>query len=90
MNYVDSYDDTFAAIPTEIDSWTTVDLTLRYDASQIADSGFLNGFKVTLGVSNVFDEDPPVVLTNLLGLGYDGANADPVGRYVSLRLSKRW
>ncbi len=90
VNYTDSYEDTIASTPTKIDSWTTVDLALRYDASQVADSGFLDGFVATLRVSNALDEDPPEFLSNILGLGYDGVNASPVGRFFSLRLSKRW
>jgi outer membrane receptor protein involved in Fe transport len=89
-NYSDSYYDTLAGTPTKIASWTTVDLTLRYDASHITDSGILNGLNMTLGIDNVFDEDPPVFLNNIFGLGFDGVNSNPVGRYVSLRLSKRW
>jgi outer membrane receptor protein involved in Fe transport len=90
VNYVDSYDDINAATPTAIDSWTTVDLTLRYDASKITESGVFSGVNVTLGVNNLFDEDPPVFLGQGFGLGYDPANADPIGRFVSLRLAKRW
>ena len=90
VNYVAGYDDTLAATPTGIDSWTTVDLTVRYDAGENGNSAFLDGFKVALSVDNVFGEDPPVYLSNTLGLGYDPANADPLGRFVSLRLSKSW
>ncbi len=90
VDYTDSYDDTIAATPTTIDSWTTVDLNLRFRTSEVIDNGFLTGVNATLGVSNVFDEGPPVFLNNTLGLGYDGANSSPVGRFVSFRLSKRW
>ncbi|MEX2495099.1 MAG: TonB-dependent receptor [Woeseia sp.] len=90
VNYTNSYNDNIAETPTKIDSWTTVDLSLRYDASQAFDNGFLDGFVATLRVSNALDEDPPVFLNNLFGLAYDGVNASPVGRFVSLRLSKRW
>ena len=90
VNYVDGYDDTFAATPTKIASWTTVDLTLRFDASEITNSGILNGVRVTLGANNLFDEDPPVYLSHISGLGYDAANADAIGRVISVRIAKRW
>jgi outer membrane receptor protein involved in Fe transport len=90
VNYTDSYEDTIAATPAKIDAWTTVDLTLRYDTSQFVDDGFLDGFVATLGVSNALDEDPPKFLSSIVGVAYDGVNASPVGRFVSLRLSKRW
>lgn len=90
VNYTDSYEDTTAATPTKIDSWTTLDVTLRYDPPRSADRSVLDGFTATLGISNLLDNDPPVFLNNFLGLGFDGVNASPVGRFVSLRVSKRW
>ena len=90
LNYTDSYNDDVATVPIKIDSWTTADFTLRYDASQAVDGGFLDGFVATLSVTNALDEDPPVFENNIYGLAYDGVNASPVGRHVSLRLSKHW
>lgn len=90
LNYVDSYEDTLAATPTEIESWTTLDLTVGFDASEVTDDTFLEGFVATLAVSNLFDEAPPEFLSSGLGLGYDSANADPIGRFISFRLAKRW
>lgn len=90
VNYVDSYEDTFATTPTEIESWTTVDVTVRFDASGITDSRLFNGFEATLGLNNAFDAEPPVFLNNTLGIGYDTANASALGRFVSLRLAKSW
>ncbi len=90
VNYVNDYDDSLASTPTKIDSWTTVDLTVRYDAIERNTNGFLDGLRATLAVENLFDEDPPVFLSNSQGLGYDTANANALGRFVSLRLSKRW
>ena len=37
----------------------------------------------------VFDRAPPFY-DNSVGVGYDGANADVIGRYVSLQLTRRW
>ncbi|ANO50061.1 hypothetical protein BA177_01440 [Woeseia oceani] len=90
VNYTDSYIDTVAATPTKIDSWTTVDLTVSFDASSLADDGFFEGLVASFRVSNALDEDPPEFLSNIVGLAYDGVNASPLGRFLSLRLSKRW
>ncbi len=90
INYVDSYSDTLATSPTKIDSWTTVDLTLRFDASKITENRYLDGFIATLAVDNVFSADPPFFGNGRFGLGYDPVNADPFGRFVSIRLSKDW
>ena len=54
-------------------------------------SGLLaeDGVSLILSVQNLFDEDPPFY-DNPLGLAYDPANADPIGRTVTLQLTKRW
>jgi outer membrane receptor protein involved in Fe transport len=90
LNYVDSYTDTLAFTETKIDSWTTADLTLRFNTSQILSGGMFDDMDVSLGIDNVFDSDPPVFLSNSFGFGYDSVNSDAIGRYVSLRLIKRW
>ena len=90
VNYVGSYYDNIANPAIPIDSWTTVDLTIGFEASNLSDSSILAGLKATLGVLNLFDEDPPVLLNDGFGLGYDAINANAVGRYVSLRFSKQW
>jgi iron complex outermembrane recepter protein len=90
VNYVDDYANPFSDPPSRIDSWTTADLTLRFDGSQLGHGGFLNGFGATLSIQNLFDSDPPVFRDSLIGVRYDSANASPFGRYISLRLTKRW
>nr|WP_246371140.1 TonB-dependent receptor [Phenylobacterium haematophilum] len=49
----------------------------------------LDGLSVALNVQNLFDSDPPFY-DGPTGIGYDPANADPLGRFVSLQLTKRW
>lgn len=90
VNYVDSYLDTFAAVPAKIDSWTTLDLSLRYQAPPSIDGGALEGLDVLLSINNALDERPPVFESDLRGLGYDTANANALGRFVMLRVSKAW
>jgi outer membrane receptor protein involved in Fe transport len=63
---------------------------LRFDGSAVARSGLLRGFTAALGIRNLFDEEPPVFLSNTFGIGYDPANADALGRFVSLSLTKQW
>lgn len=90
LNYTNSYRDTFTVPATRIDSWTTVDLTFRFQGSRLANPGVLEGVTLVASVNNLFDADPPVFLSNIVGLGYDATNADPRGRFFGLRLSKRW
>ena len=47
---------------------------------------FDNGVKIRLGVDNLFDEQPPVSLTNL-NINYDISTYDPVGRFMYAQLS---
>jgi outer membrane receptor protein involved in Fe transport len=90
INYVDGYANPFSTPESDIASWTTVDLSLRFDGAEFTDEGFLNGLDATLSVRNLLDNDPPLFTDSLLGVLYDSTNASPFGRYVSLRLSKRW
>jgi outer membrane receptor protein involved in Fe transport len=70
-----------------VGSWTTVDSSLRY-TPQLA--GFMAGVHVGLSVLNLFNRNPPPVLTTVQGLNYDSSNASPLGRIVTLQVSKEW
>ena len=50
---------------------------------------WLNGTKVTLGVNNVFDLDPPFVAAAGEN-GYDESAADIRGRFCFVALKKRF
>ena len=90
LNHTDGYRDTFTSPATPIESWTTVDLTLRFEGSRLASPGLLDGVTLAASIDNLLDADPPVFLSNTFGLGYDPANANARGRFFALRLSKRW
>lgn len=83
LNYVDDYK---TAQGTRIDSWTTIDAQLSWRAQG---SGWSKGLSAALSVQNLFDTDPPFY-DDPQGVGYDSANADPLGRFVSFQLTKRW
>lgn len=83
MNYVAGYRDTLGA---RIRAQTTFDLQARLEP---ASHGPLEGVAVLLNLRNVFDRAPPFY-DNSIGVGYDGANADVIGRFVSLQLTRRW
>jgi hypothetical protein len=36
------------------------------------------------------DRKPPFVLNPLFGINFDGANANALGRFLSVQVSKRW
>ena len=80
VNYVDGYHD---AEGRAVDAWTTFDAQLTWTPSAQRD------LSLTLTVQNLFDTPPPFV-DGPTGVGYDPANADPVGRFAAVQLSKRW
>ncbi len=85
FNYVASYLDDVSVPARKVDSWTTVDLQLRFQPRALKNKGLSLAFNV----QNLFDQDPPFV-DQMSGFGYGAANADPIGRYVSLQIIKRW
>jgi iron complex outermembrane receptor protein len=83
LNYVDNYKNPVRSPATKISSWTTADLTVRFqgDGSGVE---WLSGVDVSLSARNIFDRDPPRFGDNTRGLLYDPANANALGRYVTL------
>lgn len=82
LNYANAYK---APDGRRIDASSTADLQLRWAPV----SGRLKDVVLALNVQNLFDAAPPFY-DNPLGLGYDPANGDPMGRQVSLQLTRRW
>lgn len=79
-------------IPTlpSVASWTTFDAQLSYTAPS---GSVWAGVKASLSVQNMFDRDPPFVqfLNGVaIGFNYDSSNFGPLGRFVSLEISKAW
>jgi iron complex outermembrane recepter protein len=74
----------------DVGSWTTVDASVRFSPEL---SGILSGIHFSLALLNAFDRNPPFVLlpTSVAqGLNYDSANTNPMGRFLSLQVSKEW
>ncbi len=91
-NYVDDYRMGTGSGAASIASWTTFDLHLRYGIDGLG-SGIWRGASLALSVQNLFDRAPPFVATPAFinsNPGYDPANADPLGRFVALTVSKAW
>lgn len=68
-----------------VKAWRTVDLNLSYGFK----ASRLDGSRLTLNIQNLFDADPPFYDAPV-AVGYDPANADPLGRLVTLQLTKTW
>ncbi|MFT4954862.1 MAG: iron complex outermembrane receptor protein [Brevundimonas sp.] len=68
-----------------IGAWTTADAQLRWAPR----AGWAGGTNVALTVRNLFDTDPPFYNAPQ-GIAYDAANADVLGRFVALQVSRQW
>ena len=82
VNHVGDLDDAPGA---KIGAWTTADLNLSYTPADPR----LDGLTIGLNLANLTDADPPFY-NSALGLAYDPTNASPIGRTVTLLLTKRW
>lgn len=90
VNYLNSYDNTLTG--DKIDAMTTVDLSAAYTFAG-EEGGMLDGLKVGLFVNNLFDRDPPfadIAPTNNGGGGFDPQVGSPLGRVMSLSISKQF
>jgi outer membrane receptor protein involved in Fe transport len=89
VNFVSSYKNNYVTPPVNIASWTTVDLSAAYSCETC--SGILSGFTATLAATNVLNRAPPYAKNpNDFAINYDGANANPLGRFYSLEIGMRW
>jgi outer membrane receptor protein involved in Fe transport len=91
LNFVDGFRTANVSGSDKTDSWTTIDARLSCDLSR--HGGFAKGLQLSVSAINLFDAAPPRLpdaSTFFPGLGYDSTNASPLGRFVSLSISKRW
>lgn len=91
VNYISAETDNTRPTPINVASWTTVDAQLNFDASSWG--RFFRGLRFSAAASNLFNRNPPMVnpaSTAIPGLGYDGTNASPLGRFMSISAAKKW
>ena len=93
VRHIDSYDNDEVATLPEIDAWTTLDVQYAYgfDAPGGGEA------TLTLGATNLTDEDPPPLPSGLEGTqrynlrpGFDGFVHDIKGRVVYVRYRHRF
>jgi len=96
VNYANAYENTLFTPYQTIGSWTTADLYASYLTGP-EESAILRNLKIALIVQNVTAQRPPNVaipaddlLPGQIIIPFDGANASPVERVVSLQVTKRW
>jgi len=70
-------------------SFTTFDLTLRYDTG--ARESIFSNLAFEASAQNLFNREPPsYVVTSFENAPYDSTNYSAIGRFLSLSISKRW
>lgn len=93
LNYADDYRNPWVTGNPPVDSWTTFDLNLTYSLDdKSTDEG---GARLSLSIQNLFDEPPPFLGDGsnraiLAPIGFDPANANPLGRTVVVGISQKW
>lgn len=89
INYRDSYRTDNSADARPIGAWTTVDLTLSYEAGEASPS-WLRETEFSINAINLFNRLPPATPT--IGVyritGFDPTNANPLRRFVSFGIRK--
>jgi len=91
ISYVGGYKNNIVTPSEHVSSWTTLDAQISYRFKN--DTGALRGLSLTLGATNLLDKDPPYAAFSFNGIsaiGYDPQNANPLGRVLSLQLTKAW
>jgi iron complex outermembrane receptor protein len=88
INYINHYGDTRVTPSISVASWTTADATVVYKLPAALEP--LKNSQLTFAIINIANRDPPLVVNDTWPVNYDGANANPLGRYFSLLVSKRW
>lgn len=83
--YQNSYTDQLSRPTRQVGSLTTVDLHLAYTFAE--SDAWVDGTQLALSITNAFNRAPPFVNNEY---GYDPGNADPIGRILSLEVTKRW
>jgi len=96
VNYVNSRKITRAFLPAaipdqylKIGSYTTVDMTVRYEFEDT--SKLFSGLAFSVSALNVFDKDPPLVVnTGGTPIRFDPSYSSSLGRMVSFEISKKF
>jgi iron complex outermembrane receptor protein len=87
-NHVGAYSNTGVTPSQDVASFNTVD---GHFAWTLKGERLMNDVTLALDVSNLFDRNPPVVYYSSGSIvGFDPTVSNPLGRVISVSLSKRW
>lgn len=86
--YIGAVRDTRNGAHLHLDAMVPIDLTARVRLGAGAGAG---GFELILSLQNLFNDRPSVIASPLpTDAPYDSTNYSPIGRFVSLSISKAW
>jgi outer membrane receptor protein involved in Fe transport len=85
LNYTGLLKDRRTTTMRNVQSTLTMDTQVNYT---FADKGALRGLAVSFAVENLFNTRPPYMMPALYVEPYDTTNYSPIGRFVSLTVSK--
>ncbi len=93
VNHISGETDVSLGYPVHVPVWTTADLQVSYNTADW--TGYMQGLRLGLSVHNLFDTDPPALNSSgfqasYFSSGYDSTNASPLGRFISLSVTKDW
>lgn len=89
INHVGGVRDERATVATRISGMTTLDFTAVYKVE--AGAGVLRDMEILVSLQNIGNVEPDLIRTSASYFPpYDSTNYSPVGRFVSLTISKSW
>ncbi|MBN2972871.1 TonB-dependent receptor [Roseomonas aeriglobus] len=88
LSRIDGITDVRTTPATAVEGMTTLDTVLQF---RPGDRGILTGLEITLSALNITNAKPASIFTtSVTDTPYDSTNYSPVGRYLSVGVSKRW
>lgn len=89
VNYVGGVRDERATVATRVSGMTTLDMSAVYKVD--AGAGVLRDMEILVSIQNISNVKPDLIRTSASYFPpYDSTNYSPVGRFVSLTISKSW
>ena len=89
INFTNAYENPNVTPEEHVSSWLTLDAIASYEFPSA--NVLLHGDSLSVSIINLANRQPPYAANdNGFPINFDGANASVLGRYVSLRLQKRW
>lgn len=95
VHYTGGYWNNQLSPPQSVSSYTTADFQLSADFGLLSSSAMARGLSISFTLRNFLDRAPPAIHGSAgffenAPYGYDPANADPIGRFATVRLQKKW